>query len=100
MAPKHHPMPLSGGDRKALKKELARSQGITLMLARQSAELRLRGEDMIRRADDLACQSWNERMWSAGEPVDASPTVDQAVLVAMSGTELTVVSLPSTQLHV
>ena len=27
MAPKHHPAPLSGGDRKALKKELSKSRG-------------------------------------------------------------------------
>ena len=75
MAAKHHPTPPSGGDRKALKKELARSQGINAMLARQSAELRVKGEELIRRADDLSCQSWNERMWSAGEPVAPSPTV-------------------------
>lgn len=79
MARRHHPTPLSGGDRKALSKELSRSQGITVMLARQSAELRREGEALIRRADDLACQSWNERMWSAGEPIDPSPTVDQAI---------------------
>jgi hypothetical protein len=31
---------------------------------------------MIREADnDLLCQSWNERMWADGEPVDPSPTV-------------------------
>ena len=79
MARKYHPTPLSGGDRKALHKELARSQGITTMLARQSSELRRDGEALLRRADDLACQSWNERMWSAGEPIDPSPTIDQAI---------------------
>jgi hypothetical protein len=25
------------------------------------------------------CESWNERMWSDGEPIDPSPTIDQAV---------------------
>lgn len=79
MAPKYHPTPLSGGDRKHLKKELAKSHGMTLMLARQSAHLRGEGEALIRRADDLLCQSWNERMWSAGEPIDPSPTIDQAI---------------------
>ena len=79
MGPKYHPTPLSGGDRKALGKELRRSQGMTVMLARQSAELRAQGESLIQRADDLACQSWNERMWSAGEPIDPSPTIDQAI---------------------
>jgi len=79
MAPKHHPMPLSGGDRKALKKELARSSGVTRMLAEQSAQLRGQGENLIQRADDMACQSWNERMWSVAEPIDPSPTIDQAI---------------------
>jgi hypothetical protein len=79
MAPKHRPMPLSGGDRKALKKELTRSEGMTVMLARQSEVLRVKGENMIHQADSLACQSWNERMWSAGEPIDPSPTIDQAI---------------------
>ena len=30
-------------------------------------------------ADRLLCESWNERMWSDGEPIDPSPTVDQAI---------------------
>jgi hypothetical protein len=79
MAPKHHPMPLSGGDRKALKKELAQARGVTLMLARRSNELRAKGEALIREADKLSCESWNERMWAEGEPIDPSPTVDQAL---------------------
>ena len=41
--------------------------------------MRAAGEAMIREADDLLCQSWNERMWPDGEPVDPSPTVDQAI---------------------
>jgi len=79
MAPKYHPIPLSGGDRKALKKELAKSRGMTVMLARDSDALRAKGDEIIRQADDLLCQSWNERMWSVGEPIDPSPTVDQAI---------------------
>jgi len=79
MAPKHHPTPLSGGDRKALDKELEKSRGMTIMLARQSAILRSQGEALIQRADKLLCESWIERMWSAGEPIDPSPTIDQAV---------------------
>ena len=39
MAPKHHPTPLSGGDRKALNKELGKSRAMTNMLATQSAEM-------------------------------------------------------------
>jgi hypothetical protein len=26
-----------------------------------------------------ACQSWNEKMWPDGGPIDPSPTVDQAI---------------------
>jgi hypothetical protein len=70
---------MSGGDRKALRKELQKSRGVTLMLARQSEDLRTRGEAMIREADKLSCESWNERMWADGEPIDPSPTVEQAV---------------------
>ena len=78
-AAKHHPTPLSGGDRKALGKELARSPGIERMLQNESIALRAKGEAMIRRADDLACQAWNERMWRDGGPIDPSPTIDQAI---------------------
>lgn len=79
MASKHHPMPLSGGDRKALTKELAKSRAMTAILARRAAEKRAAGEALIREADNLACQSWNEKMWSDGGPVDPSPTIDQAI---------------------
>jgi hypothetical protein len=79
MAPKYHPTPLSGGDRKALKKELAHARAMTNILASRSAEKRAAGEALIREADDLACQSWNERMWSDGGPADPSPSIDQAI---------------------
>ena len=79
MAPKHHPTPLSGGDRKALAKELGRARAMTTILAAQSAEARAKGEALIRTADKLLCESWNERMWSDGEPIDPSPTIDQAI---------------------
>jgi hypothetical protein len=79
MAPKYHHPPLSGGDRKALTKEIAKSQAMTNIFAERSAELRERGEALIKEADSLACQSWNERMWSDGGPIDPSPTVDQAI---------------------
>jgi hypothetical protein len=46
------------------------------ILASQSAEMRAKGEAMIQQADKLACESWNER---DGEPIDPSPTIDQAV---------------------
>jgi hypothetical protein len=79
MAPKYHPTPLSGGDRKALAKELGKARAMANILAAQSAEMRAKGEAMIQQADRLLCESWNERMWSDGEPIDPSPTIDQAV---------------------
>ncbi|MBR0793070.1 hypothetical protein JQ631_28690 [Bradyrhizobium manausense] len=79
MAPKHHPTPLSGGDRKALAKELGRARAMTTILAAQSAETRTKGEALIKQADRLLCESWNERMWADGGPIDPSPTVDQAL---------------------
>jgi hypothetical protein len=39
MAPKHHPTPLSGGDPKALTKEIAKSRAMTGILAERSADL-------------------------------------------------------------
>jgi hypothetical protein len=43
VAPKHHPTPLSGGDRKALSKELGKVRAMTAILAAQSAEARAQG---------------------------------------------------------
>jgi hypothetical protein len=77
--PKHHHPPLSGGDRKALTKELAKSRAMTSIYAARSAELREQGDRLIREADDLACQSWNEALWSNGGPIDPSPLGDQAI---------------------
>jgi hypothetical protein len=79
MAPKDHPTPLSGGDRKALNKELGKARAMANILAAQSAEMRAKGEGLIQQADKLLCESWNERMWSDGEPIDPSPTIDQAI---------------------
>ncbi|PSO26473.1 hypothetical protein [Bradyrhizobium sp. MOS002] len=79
MALKHHPTPLSGGDRKALAKELGRARAMTTILAVQSSEARAKGEALIRQADKLLCESVNERWWSDGGPLDPSPTIDQAI---------------------
>jgi hypothetical protein len=79
VAPKYHPTPLSGGDRKALKKEIAKARAMTTIYAERAAELRTQGEALIRDADSYACQSFNERLWSDGGPADPSPTVDQAI---------------------
>jgi hypothetical protein len=70
MAPKHHPTPLSGGDRKALIKEIGKARAMTNILAAQSAEMRAKAWTMLQQADRLLCESWNERMWSDGEPID------------------------------
>src|ERR1700754_78464 len=79
MAPKHPPTPLSGGDRKALGKELCKARAMPNILASRSADMRAKGEALIQQADRLLCESWNERMWSDGEPIDPSPTIDQAI---------------------
>jgi hypothetical protein len=55
MALKHHHMPLSGGDRKALNKELSKSRAMTGIFAERAEEKRREGEALIREADNLAC---------------------------------------------
>jgi PAS domain-containing protein len=80
MARKHHDLPLSGGDRKALTKEITKSRAMTTVFAARSAELREQGEALIREADNLACQSWNERLWSDGGPVDPSLGRQRSIL--------------------
>jgi hypothetical protein len=57
MAPKHHPTPLSGGDRKALARELTRARAMTRILTGRAAEKRAAGEALIREADDLPKRS-------------------------------------------
>lgn len=79
MAPKYHPTPLSGSGRKALTKELGNARAMAMILATRSAEMRAKRVALIQQADKLLCESWNERMWSDGEPIDPSPTIDQAV---------------------
>src|SRR3979411_2185211 len=79
MAPKHHPTPLSGGDRKALNKELGKARAMTNILAAQSVEMRAKAEPMLPQDDKLLYELWSERMGADGEPIDPSPTIDQAV---------------------
>jgi hypothetical protein len=79
MAPKYHPTPLSGGVRKALNKELRKARAMTTVLAVQSSELRTKGMALIKQADKLLAESWNEKKWADGGPIDPSPTIDQAV---------------------
>jgi hypothetical protein len=54
MAPKYHPTPLSGGDRKALAKELDKARAMTGILAAQSAEMRVKAETILQQADQAA----------------------------------------------
>ena len=78
MAPKYHYPRFLDGDRKAAK-ELSKARAMTNIFAARSAKVRECGEALIREADNLACQSWNERMWSDDGPVDPPPTIDQAI---------------------
>jgi hypothetical protein len=57
----------------------SRDEAMTKVFAERSVEKRREGEALIREADNLACQSWNERMWSDDGPIDPSPTIDQAI---------------------
>jgi hypothetical protein len=50
MAPKHHHMPLSGGDRKAFTKELSKWRAMTRIFAERSAEKRREGDTPPRAA--------------------------------------------------
>ena len=60
-------------DRRALNK----ARAMTNILAAQSVEMRTKAEAMLQQADRLLCESWNERMWSDGEPIDPSPTINR-----------------------
>lgn len=63
----------------ALAKELVKSRAMTRIFAGRAAEKRCEGEALIREADNPACQSWDEKIWSDGSPIDPSPTIDQAI---------------------
>ena len=58
---------------------------MTTILAAQAEETRTKGEALIKQADRLLCESWNERMWADGEPIDPSPTVDQSIKATSRG---------------
>jgi hypothetical protein len=72
MAPKYHPTPLSGGDRKALAKELGKARAMANILVSQSAEMRAKGEAMIQQADKLACESRSIRRLRSTRPSTAA----------------------------
>lgn len=52
---------------------------MTTILAAQSTEMRAKAETMLQQADRLLCESWNERMWADGGPINPSPTIDRAI---------------------
>src|SRR5258705_11007512 len=67
-----------------ISREKARARGLKKFFTgkpccRGHLSERREGEALIREADNLTCQSWNERMWSDGGPIDPSPTIDQAI---------------------
>ena len=51
--------------------ENSAARALTSILARQPPKPGAKGR--------LRYESWNERMWADGEPIDPSPTVDQAI---------------------
>jgi hypothetical protein len=55
---------------------------------RHNLEVGNKAETMLQQADRLLCESWNERMWSDGEPIDPSPTIDQAINGAFAWLEI------------
>jgi len=85
MAPEYHPTLLSGGDRKAQGNELGKARTMTTVFARQAEVYRPKGEALIRKADKLSCESWNERMWADGEPIDPSRRSTRPSTVAFHG---------------
>lgn len=46
---------------------------------RRAIGQRAKYEALIRAADKLLRESWNQRMRTDGEPIDPSPSVDQAI---------------------
>jgi hypothetical protein len=49
MVSKHHSTPLSGGERKALTKQLCKARAVATILASQPVEMRAKGEALIQR---------------------------------------------------
>ena len=48
---------------------------MTNILAGQQAKARAKGAALIKQADRLLSESWNERMWADGEPIAAEAPV-------------------------
>jgi hypothetical protein len=69
MGSRRHPTRLSGGDRKALGKELGWARAMTSILAAQAAKAHIKGEALIKKTDRLLCESWNERSGPMENPL-------------------------------
>ncbi|MEH2510166.1 hypothetical protein V1291_001520 [Nitrobacteraceae bacterium AZCC 1564] len=88
MSPRVIPIPLSGGDRKNLNKELARARSAHAALSQRAKISRAQGEKMLRAAREklqeaarLHCEAWNAIMFCGGPAVD-SPTIAARSTVA------------------
>jgi hypothetical protein len=71
--------PCRAASARPLAKELGKARAMANILAAQSVEMRANGEAMIQQPARLLCESWNQRMWSDGEPMDPSPSIGQTV---------------------
>jgi hypothetical protein len=85
MSPRVIHIPLSGGDRKHLQKELSRARSTHAALSQRAAEARALGqrmmkeaEDQLQHADRLKCEAWNAIMFCGGPAAD-SPTIGAAI---------------------
>lgn len=85
MSPRVIYIPLSGGDRKHLKRQLDQARSSYASLSQREAEARAAGERMLREAqaqlqfaDRLKCEAWNAIMFCGGPAVD-SPTIRAAI---------------------
>jgi hypothetical protein len=78
MAPKYPPHAAVRRRPQGSDKELGKARAMANILAAQSAEMRAKGEAIIQQANKLLCESWNERMWSDGEPIDPSTAARSA----------------------
>jgi putative SOS response-associated peptidase YedK len=58
MAPKHHPMPLSGGDPQGTEQGARQGSCDEGVLAAQSAEMRAKAETMLQQADRVTSKHW------------------------------------------
>jgi hypothetical protein len=79
---KYRPKILPTAERKALAKELGKardSQHLSLCSPRRCRPSVSQWSSRPTNFSQTSCESWNERMWSDGDPIDPSPTIGQAV---------------------